>query len=49
MTGLRQRGEPVLVEALIHELAVETLDVTVPHGVARIDQPVLDAVLLRPS
>ena len=48
VAGLSQRREPVLVEALVPELAVEALDVAVLHGSARLDQQVLDAVLLRP-
>lgn len=48
-TGLCQRREPVLVQTLIAELAVEAFDVTVLHGPARLDQQVLDPVLLRPG
>lgn len=44
--GLRQRREPVLVEAFVAELAVEAFDVTVLHGSARFDQQVLDAMPL---
>src|SRR5690606_10797597 len=47
--SLRQRGEPVLVEALVAELAVEALDVAVLHRAARLDQQVFDAVVLRPG
>lgn len=46
---LGKRGEPVLVEALVAELAVEALDVAVLHGLAWIDQQVLDVVPLRPG
>lgn len=47
-TSLRERREPLLVEALVAELAVEAFDVTVLHGLARIDQQVLDVVPFRP-
>lgn len=46
--GLDQRREPMLVEAFVAELAVEALDVAVLHKPARLDQQVLDAMLLRP-
>src|SRR5690606_20208005 len=49
LASLRQRGEPVLVEALVAELAVEALDVAVLHRAARLDQQVFDAVALRPG
>jgi len=49
VAGLGKRREPVLIEALIAELAVEALDVAVLHGAARLDQQVRDAVLLRPG
>ncbi len=38
----------MLAEALVAELAVEALDVAVLHRPARLDQQVLDAMLLRP-
>ena len=47
--GLRQRSEPMLVEAFVAELAVEALDVAVLRGAARFDQEVFDTVLLRPG
>ena len=47
--GLRERLEPVLVQALVAELAVEALDVAVLHRPARFDQDVADAMLVRPS
>lgn len=48
LAGLGERGEPVLVQALVAELAVEALDVAVLHGAARLDQQMRDAVLLGP-
>lgn len=47
--GLRQRLEPVLVQALASELAVETLDVAVLHGAAGFNEDVPDAPSLRPG
>ena len=41
--------EPVLIEALVAELAVEALDVAVLHGPAWLDQDVPDVVFLRPG
>lgn len=49
IAGLGERREPVLVEALIAELAIEAFDIAVLHGSARFDQQVLDAVMLRPG
>lgn len=49
LPGLGQRGEPVLIEALVPELAVEAVDVAVLHGFARLDQQVLDAMSLCPG
>src|SRR5574343_69947 len=48
-TSLVQRLEPVLVQALIAEPPVETLDVAVLHGSSGFDQDVPDAVALRPG
>lgn len=39
----------MLVQALVAELAVETLDVAVLHGFPWLDQQVLDAMSLRPA
>jgi hypothetical protein len=36
--GLGHRGEPVLVEALVPQLAVEALDEGVLHRLARLDE-----------
>ena len=47
--GLLQRLEPLFVQALVPELAVEALDVAVLHGPSRLDQDVTDAVGLRPA
>ena len=49
VSGLCERREPVLVEALITELAVEALDVAVLRRTARLDQDVFDAMPLRPG
>ena len=49
VAGLGERDEPMLVEALVAELAVEAFDVAVLRRAARFDQDVLDAVLLRPG
>src|SRR3954471_1645206 len=46
--SLGQRLEPVLVQALVAELAVEALDVAVLHRPAGLDQDVPNAVPLRP-
>ena len=48
LTGLLQRLKPVLIETFIPERAVETLDIRVLGRAARLDQDMLDAVLLRP-
>ncbi len=47
--GLLQRPEPLLVQALVAELAVEALDVAVLHGSPRLDQDMPDAMCLRPA
>ena len=47
--GLRERLEPVLVQALVAELAVEALDVAVLHGPPGLDQDMADTVLVRPG
>ena len=41
--------EPVLIEALIAELAVEALDVRVLRRLARFDQPQLDPMPIGPG
>ena len=46
---LVQRLEPVLVQALVAEPAIEALDVAVLHGPAWLDQDVPDAMRLRPA
>ena len=43
-SGLLQCLEPLLVQALVPELAVEALDVAVLHRPARLDQDVSDTV-----
>ena len=48
-SGLLQRLEPLFVQALVPELAVEALDVAVLHGPSRLDQDVTDAMGLRPA
>ena len=47
--GLVQCLEPVLVQALVAEAAVEALDVAVLHGSPGLDQDVPYAVALRPG
>ena len=49
LTCLLQRLKPVLVQALIAKHTIETFDVCVLRRAARLDQDVLDAVLLRPG
>src|SRR5690606_2424121 len=49
LAGLGKRSEPVLVEALVAELAVEALDVAVLHRAAGLDQQVFDPMVLRPG
>lgn len=46
--GLRQRVEPMLVEAFVPKLAVETFNVAVLHWVARLNQDVANPVSLSP-
>ena len=48
-TSLGQGFKPVLVQALVPELAVEALDVAVLHRSARLDEYVSDTMSLRPS
>ena len=48
-SGLLQRLEPFLVQALVPELSVEALDVAVLHRPAWLDQDVPDAVAVRPG
>ena len=48
LTGLLQRLKAVFIQSLIPECAVKALDVGVLRRVARLDQDVLNAVLLRP-
>jgi len=43
-----QRPEPVLVQALVPELAVEALDIRVLRRFTSLDEPQLDASLIRP-
>ena len=47
-TGLLQGFKPVLIQALITKRAVKALDVVVLRWAARLDQDVLDTVLLCP-
>src|ERR1700712_1507211 len=48
-SGLLQRLEPLFVQALVPELAVEALDVAVLHGPSRLDQDVADCVGVGPA
>ena len=47
LAGLLQSLEPVLVEALVAELAVEALDAAVLHELARLDQQMSHVMLDR--
>ena len=47
--GLMQGLEPLLVQALVPELAVEALDVAVLHGPARLDQDVAYTMAVGPG
>ena len=47
--GMRQAREPVLVQALIAEPAIERLDVAVLRRLAGLDQPQRDAARVRPG
>jgi hypothetical protein len=49
LPGLGQRLEPMLVQAFVPELAVETLDVAVLHGATRLNQNVTYSMGLRPG
>ena len=49
LPGLGQTQEPLLVQALVPELAVETLDVAVLHGPAWLRQDVPHAVCAGPG
>jgi len=48
-SGFAERLEPLFVEVLIAELAVEALDVAVLHRPPGLDQDVADAARLRPG
>ena len=43
--GIRQAHKPALVQTLVSELPVETLDKGVLHGFAGLDEAQLDAVV----
>jgi hypothetical protein len=47
--GLLQGLEPLLVEVLVPELAVEALDVAILHRPAWLDQDVPNAMRIRPA
>lgn len=47
--SLVQHLEPLLIQALVPELAVEALDVAVLHGAARLDEDVQDAMRAGPG
>jgi hypothetical protein len=49
LPGLVQRLEPLLVQALVSELAVEALDVGVLRGLAGVVDQVLDAAAVGPG
>ena len=42
--GLCQALKPLLIQAFVSELSIETLDVTVLHGPARLNQNVANAM-----
>ena len=46
--GLRQRVEPMLVQAFVPKIAVETFNVAVLHWAARLNQDVANPVSLSP-
>jgi len=46
--GFRQHREPVLIEAFVANLAVETLHIGVLHWLAGLDELLLHAALIRP-
>lgn len=45
---MRERREPVLIEAFVAELAVERFDVRILRWLARLNQLQCDAVRIRP-
>jgi hypothetical protein len=49
LASLGQCLEPLLVQALIAELAIEALDIAVLHGSARLDQDVAHTVRMCPG
>jgi hypothetical protein len=44
ISGLWQALKPLLIQAFVSELTIETLDVAVLHGPARLNQNVADAM-----
>ncbi len=48
-SGLVQRFEPVVIEALVAELAIEALNVAILHRLAGFNQVMFDAVGLAPA
>ena len=49
ISGLRQALNPLLIQAFVSELSIETLDVAVLHGPARLNQNVANAMQSGPS
>lgn len=49
VASLGQRSEAVLVQALVAKLGVETFDISLLRGFARLHQPQLNAVLVSRS
>jgi hypothetical protein len=49
ISGLRQALKPLLIQAFVSELSIETLDVTVLYGPARLNQNVANAMQSSPS
>jgi len=49
ISGLRQALKPLLIQAFVSELSIETLDVAVLHRPARLNQNVVNPVQSGPS
>ena len=46
--GCSQTAEPILIEAFVPELAIETFNVAILHGSARGDKIQLNSAMMRP-
>ena len=49
ISGLWQALKPLFIQTFVSELSIETLDVAVLHGSARLNQNVADAIQSGPS